>query len=325
MKLGKDVMTHIAIIAVILIILIVSVVKLIKWNQGSPDAGTTITDETFDTEPEDYITAVDNAALEGRPDDGITSIVFLGDDVLSNYQGADGIPQQVAYLMASNPETAKTQVYNIGFPGMYQSTASVYWDEAHSEDAFSLYWLTKSITLQDYTLLHNTVDTVSAGNPQFAQTLQTLEGIDFDKVDVITLMYGVNDYLNGRLVTDIADDSNIASYSGALNASIKLLKEAFPHIRIIVMSPTYCEVTQDGKTTGCDVTDTGHGTLADYMVAAKTIAVDTNVTYLDNFYGVDINANTAEQYLEDTVHPNAEGRKLIAQRLAKLLTKERQN
>ncbi len=317
MKERKDIIAHIAIIAVILIILIVSVYKLVKWNQGSPEAGAVETDENFDVETEDYITAMNKDLLKNHPDDGKTSIVFLGDDVLADYTGNDGIPAQVVSLMgSSNP----AQVYNCAFSTMTASASNSFWDDTHPEDAFSLYWVAKSMTLNDYTLLNNVVENV---DPNYKNTIKTMEGIDFNTVDVIAIMYGMNDYLNGKMITDPADPVNTAAFTGALNSSISLIKEAYPHIRIIVLSPTYCEVEQDGKLVGGDTANTGYGILADYMVAAKAIAVESNITFLDNYYGVDINSDTADQYLEKNhIHPNAAGRKMIAQRIADLLTKE---
>ena len=317
MKERKDMIAHIAIIDVILIILIVSVYKLVKWNQGNPEAGAVETDENFDVETEDYITAMNEDLLKNHPDDGKTSIVFLGDSVLADYTGSDGIPFQVESLMGKdNP----TEVYNCSFSGATASASNSFWDDAHPEDAFSLYWITKSITLNDYTLLNNVVADV---NPDYKDTIQTMEGINFDTVDVIAIMYGMNDYVNGKLITDPNDPVNTAAFTGALNSSIALIKESYPHIRIVVISPTYCEVEQDGKLVGCDTANTGYGILADYMVAAKAIAVEDNITFLDNYYGVDINADTADNYLEkNRVHPNAAGRKLIAQRLVDLLSKK---
>lgn len=317
MKERKDMIAHIAIIAVILIILIVSVYKLVKWNQGNPEAGTVETDENFDVETEDYITAMDEALLKNHPDDGKTSIVFLGDDLLADYTGNDGIPSQVVSLMGTDKPT---EVYNCSFSNMTGSASNSFWDDASPEDAFSLYWITKSITLNDYTLLKNVVADV---NPDYKDTIKTMESIDFNTVDVIAIMYGMNDYINGKLITDPNDPVNTAAFTGALNSSIGLIKEAYPHIRIVVMSPTYCEIEQDGKLTGCDIANTGYGILADYMVAGKAIAVEDNVTFLDNYYGMDINSDTADQYLEKNhVHPNAAGRKLIAQRIVDLLSKE---
>ncbi len=317
MKERKDIIAHTAIIAVILIILVVSVYKLVKWNQGSPDAGAVDTDENFDVETEDYITAMNKDLLKNHPDDGKTSIVFLGDDVLANYTGADGIPAQVSSLMgSSNP----TEVYNCGFQNITASASNSFWDDSHPEDAFSLYWVTKSITLSDYTLLNNVVDQV---DPAYKKTIQTLEDIDFNTIDAIVIMYGTNDYVKGKMITDPADPVNTAAFTGALNSSIALIKEAYPHIRIIVLSPTYCEVEHEGKLQGGDIANTGYGILADYMVAEKAICVESNVTFLDNYYGVDINSDTADKYLEkNRVAPNAAGRKLIAQRIVDLLNKE---
>ncbi|MDD3661400.1 MAG: hypothetical protein PHT89_11865, partial [Lachnospiraceae bacterium] len=81
-KTKKDMAIHATIIGVIVLILIISVYKLAKWNEGSESAGEVITDEDFDTEPEDYVTAMTSVQLASKNDDGICDIVFLGDDLL---------------------------------------------------------------------------------------------------------------------------------------------------------------------------------------------------------------------------------------------------
>lgn len=311
-KTKKDMAIHATIIGVIVLILIISVYKLAKWNEGSESAGEVITDEDFDTEPEDYVTAMTSVQLASKNDDGICDIVFLGDDLLSKYTDKTGIPGITESLVADS------KTYNIGFEGMHMSASSSVWSEENASDSFSLYWVAKSIALQDFTLLNNYAEKV---NPDFSETVEELEAIDFSTVDVLAITYGVHDYLDGRLITDVADANSISAYSGSLKSSIEAIQEAYPHIHIVVMSPTFCLVDQDGKTVNCDVTNTGYGMLADYMVAAKAIAVELNVSYLDNYYGVKINAQTYKDYLEDNIHPNETGRKLIAERLAEVINK----
>lgn len=311
-KSKKDMIIHASIISVILLILIVSIFKLVKWNLGSEDAGAVITDEDFDTEPEDYVTAMSDELLASKQEDGVTDIVFLGDELLSKYSGEDGIP------LLTQGMVADSKVYNIGFEGMHLSTSSSVWAEENSADSFSLYWVAKSIALGDYNLLNNYAESV---NPDFKETVKLLETIDFTTVDVLAISYGVHDYLDGRLITDVADSNNISAYTGSLKSSIEAIQEAYPHIRIIVMAPTFCLVEQNGQLVNCDVTNTGYGMLADYMVAGKSIAVELNVTYLDNYYGVKINAENYKDYLEENIYPNADGRKMIAERLAKVLNK----
>ncbi|MDD2972477.1 MAG: SGNH/GDSL hydrolase family protein [Lachnospiraceae bacterium] len=313
MKTRKDIIAHICIIAVILIILMVSIFKLVKWNQGTKDAGAVETDEDFDVETEDYIVSMNEDNL--KPDDGKTTVVFLGDDNLADYSGKDGIPEQFASLLSADKNPV---IYNAGFSGTTASASNSFWDDAHPEDAFTLYWLVKSITLQDYTLLNNMADRV---NPDYKEAISTLESIDWDSVDILALMYGTNDYLTGRQITDPADPMNTVAYSGALNASLQLLKETYPHIRVVVTAPTFCMVEKDGTRAGADVTDMGYGRLPDYMVAAKAICVDSNITFIDNYYGTEISESTVDKYLEkDEIHLNAAGRKLIAERFADLVS-----
>ena len=125
------------------------------------------------------------------------------------------------------------------------------------------------------------------------------------------------------MITDVNDEDAVTAHSGALQASLKLLKSAYTHIRIIVISPTFCMVSNPGggDPTPCSITNTGYGMLADYMVAGKNIAVYKNITFLDNYYAMGINKDNYKEYLEpDLLLPNARTRQTIAKRIAKVLT-----
>ena len=59
------------------------------------------------------------------------------------------------------------------------------------------------------------------------------------------------------------------------------------------------------------------------MISAKSAAVQMNATYLDNYWGIDINAENADNYLTDsTTYPNADGRKLIADKLSETINEK---
>ena len=62
--------------------------------------------------------------------------------------------------------------------------------------------------------------------------------------------------------------------------------------------------------------DMGQGTLADYMIAYKNIAVNSNVSFIDNYFGT-ITEDNHQKYLEDNKqYLNENGRKAIAERIA---------
>lgn len=301
------------IIGLILIIAAVTVFKIVKWNQGQEsDYDPTEDTSQFDTETEDYIMVMDPQLLEGHEDDGVTTVLNIGNAPFAAERSKDSISSQLADLTGAT-------VYNIGFDKTYMSCKNTVFDEGYPNDAFGLYWLTKAITLQDYTLMDNNIDAFSKEDSGAADTLKTLKGIDMDKVDVLTIMYDAQDYLDTRIITSPYDLTDIGTCTGALTQSLTMLQQAYPHIRIIVMSPAFaCFVDENGEEQLGSTYKNRLGFLSDYMIAYKNIAVENGVSFIDNYYGT-ITENNYKDYLEDNVNLNAKGRKLVAERIAALL------
>lgn len=314
-KKNQDRILHICLLALIALILIVSVVILVRWNKGNKVEIDPNNAQQFDYEDEDYVVYWDQNQKEGYVDDGELSILFLGDDVISDYTADTGI----ANLVEANIEDAV--VYNAAFSNTTMTAANLNFDENYGLDAFSLYWLGKCIELDTFDLLDNSLPNVGGDTSGYQDAIDTLKSIDFNTLDVIVIYYGLNDYLEGRQITHLGVEDDKTAYTGSLYATVTMLQEKYPNLQIIVASPTYCFVDANDDSTGCDTTDTGEGMLADYMVAAKNIAVMLNVSYMDNYYGIGMNLETAaEKYLEDNMqHPNANARKIIADRITEFI------
>ena len=116
---------HLILLAVIVLIIIFCAVKLYIWNKGVPsdyDPNRQTTD--FDTEAMDYIIPLAPDKLEGREDDGVTTILCLGDDPFSLDQGSGGLAEQIA------AKTGAT-VYNGSFTGTTMAvqitTTAIFW------------------------------------------------------------------------------------------------------------------------------------------------------------------------------------------------------
>ena len=87
---------HIVFLLAIVIIVIICAYKLYKWNKGvTPDDDYEPTTD-FDVEVLDTIIPLAPDKLEGHEDDGVTTILFLGDDPLSLDKGETGIARRVA-------------------------------------------------------------------------------------------------------------------------------------------------------------------------------------------------------------------------------------
>lgn len=309
---------HIIILALIALVFITAVWKLLLWNRGEkiiidPNEDTS----QFDVETEDYIMYLDARQLEGHEDDGKTTVLCLGNDPFASDRSEKGAAGQLAKLLDAD-------VYNCAFKGSTLSAKNSVYDAGYVNDAFSLYWLTKSITLQDFTLLDNSVDAFeNTGSDSAGEALDTLKKVDMDKVDVLTIMYDGSDYLEDRIVTSPYDLSDIGTCSGALKESLALLRKTYPYIRILVLSPTFaCQVDENGNYLPGSTTDTPmkNGFLSDYMIAYKNIAVDSGVTFIDNYNGT-ITEGNYKEYLKDNIQLNEKGSALVARRVADILIK----
>ncbi|MFI3176767.1 MAG: hypothetical protein R3Y67_04630 [Eubacteriales bacterium] len=313
-KINKEHLPHIILITLALVLCFIAAYKLINWNTRMTGELPGDDDAIWSpVQSEDYLAMVNPLYLEGREDDGVTTIVMIGDETLGTYDNG----KTIAELLEE--ETGAT-IYTCYFPDTYVTTSTDTMDTENLLDVFSLTWVCNAISANNFSILENALALYPETNPIYQESLDVVSSIDFETVDVITIMYGPRDYLESRLITDIMNEASFGSYSGSHLCAIAAIKDAYPHIQIVISSPMFCVFEdEDGSLLGSDLTNTGYGKLSDYMVAAKYISVQTSVTYLDNFYGMPANADNYEDYLIDGMYPNEESRTLIAERIANVL------
>lgn len=301
---------HLALLAVILLMFLIAAIRLIIWNIGE-DSGYDPNADTseFDTEPQDYIQPMDASLLEGHEDDGVTTIVTLGNAPFSDERGSTGLAEKIA-------QKCDATVYNCAFPDSYLSMKYEEYTDSYPQDALSLYLVTASFCGGDFTLMEHAAGLVEDTEGTQA-ALDTLKNVDFSTVDMIVIMYDLSDYMDDRPVMDENNDINLITWNGALNASIDLIQQTYPHIRIVVLSPSYGQYTdENGNLINADTEDLGNGTLPDYVLHEIDVAMANGVSILDNYYG-SVTENQAAECLTDGYHLNEAGRERIAQRFAK--------
>lgn len=301
---------HLIIIGVMLLILIIMLIRLFIWNKGEHSGynPNEVTDE-FDTEALDYIQPLDPELLEGREDDGVTTILALGNDPFSDERGKDGIAELVA-------QGLNATVHNGAFPGSTIATKYPEYSNSYPLDGLSLYWVVAALANQNFDLMNKVASDL--GNPAATAAAETLNSVDMDKVDVLTIMYDLQDYMGGRIVYDDTNENNINSCCGALNASIQLIEQTWPHIRIVVLSHPYGTFTAgDGTIVDGDRDDLGNGTLTDYMGWEIQTCVSNGITFIDNYYGTITVDDT--DLLVDGFHLTQEGREKVADRIVDVL------
>ena len=302
---------HLILLAVIVLIVIFCAVKLYIWNKGVPsdyDPNRQTTD--FDTEAMDYIIPLAPDKLEGREDDGVTTILCLGDDPFSLDQGPGGLAEQIA------AKTGAT-VYNGSFTGTTMAVQFEDYNDGYILDAFAFVNVAKSLASGNFDLLSTAAS--YSFDQAFPQTVSTLESIDMNTLDMICIMYDGSDYINKRPCEDPNHPNNPQTYTGALRSGIQAIQEAWPHIRIVVMSHTFCHnVNAEGNFENGDRVDLGHGTLSHYLQKELDTTSELGVSFIDNFYG-SINEDNYLDYMTDYIHFNDAGRELLATRFAECI------
>lgn len=302
---------HIVLLLVFILCIILLVYKFNTWGtrvQSDYDPNNVNTDleiETYDNILPLLIK--DEFAAE---DDGIRTVVAFGNAPFADHLNTN---DNLASLIE---DLSDAVVYNCAVADSYLAASEATFDAKEDPmDAFNLYWLTTLFTLDNTSIYNKAFKILGDNVPEDAlQAYETLTTLDFNKVDVITIMYDGSDYLDGRLIYNPDNLTDIQSYYGNLSASIDLIQQTFPHIRIIVMSPTYAyAINEDGEYVSSDLYLYSEHPLSRYSMMLEQSAAYYGVSFLDNFYGT-VNELNADDYLEDHLHLNKKGRKLLAER-----------
>ena len=243
--------------------------------------------------------------------DGEVNILLLGNSPFSDDRdSSDGLANMIAERTGAN-------VINCSVSGSYMAAQQAAFNAALSPmDAYTPYWLC-TLTYTDVIDFYYEDAARSLGDaipPEAREVFETLSTLDMNTIDVVAFMYDGTDYLMGNEMYNDANATDITQFTGNLQASIELLQENFPHIRIIVMSPTYAfGINENGEYISSDIQTYGQHYLSTYFNKEFATCYDLGVTFVDNLY-VTVTEDNAGQYLTDNIHLNLEGRKRAADR-----------
>ena len=302
---------HVILLAAIVLVAAFSAYRRYKWNQGVPsdyDPNYQTTD--FDIEAMDSIIPLPPDKREGYEDDGVTTILCLGDDPFSLNQGENGLAELIA------KKTGAT-VYNGSFTGSTMAMQNPTYQDWYFLDAFSFAWVAQSLASGDFDTMRHAAP--YGYDEAFSRTTELLASIDMNTVDILCVMYDASDYINMRPCDDPNAPYDPITYTGALRSGVKAIQDAYPHIRIVVMSHTFCHhVNEEGNFENGDRTDLGHGTLSHYLQKELDATMDCGVSFIDNFYG-SVNEDNYLDYMTDYIHFNDAGRELLADRFVQCI------
>ncbi|MBQ2802483.1 MAG: hypothetical protein IJF07_01135 [Lachnospiraceae bacterium] len=303
---------HVLFFLVVIILLILIVSRLSNWGVRV-DQEDIFKDGlgTYEDNFDEVLPLMDENGMPIFTDEVSTIVAFGNAPFADDRDSEDNLANMIAELTGAT-------VYNCSVSGSYLAAQDSFYDSDDDPmDAFCFYWLATLATGGPIDFFYpNAEKEMGANYPAEAdEVVNTLTTLDFNTVDVITIMYDATDYLMGNPMYSDENETDTTQFTGNLEAGIELLQATYPHIRIIVMSPTYAyAVDTEGNYVSSDMYTYGEqDVLSTYVIKEYASCLSRSVSFVDHLYGTITEANASE-YLTDNLHLNVEGRRLVAER-----------
>ena len=299
---------QIIILAVIIILVIAIVVMIRKWNKGTesdynPDEVTT----EFDTEPNDYILPLSAGQVEGKKDDGVLTILTLGNSPFAD----DYDHNNLAGALAAQYNAT---VINGGIEGSYITCKNSEYSDDDPEDGVSLPHVADALATGDFDIPVRAAESVSE---QAVAAVDKLKDVDMSSVDAIFVMYDLEDYVDHRPLGS-ESETDVTCIYGAVKVSLDALRKAYPYIRLVYLSQPASGKTIDDFFVDGDVHNIGEGLLSDYVTFELSAAASASASFVDIYYGA-VNVDQRPDYIVNDYHLNDAGADAVAGRVHKLI------
>lgn len=232
-------------------------------------------------------------------------IVFLGDSLFAE-NGATG------YVAESLGQALGKTVIN----GCMGGSSASWGDREY--DYMSLYSLTKSIVSGNFDQQKSThIDTPAT--EYFGEVIEKLSRVDFSKVDILVLKYGLNDYHMGRAMEG-GSSKDPYSFLGALEYSVETLQTWYPDMRIVLVTPCFAWYLEAERT--CENYDLGGGYLEEYVNAELAFAKEHGIEIIDQYHNFfpETQTESWSLYTVDGMHFNDTGKALAGKQLVEYFT-----
>lgn len=242
------------------------------------------------------------------------AIVVLGDSILGQIRDDTSVAARLEDLLGK-------PVYNGALGGTCMSRNDLEMRLGYTKDCLSVTALVEAIATRDFGV-QQTIRSRENGTQHFGNIIDDLCVMDFDEVEIVIIGAGVNDYHAGTPIfpeNEDYDAYNEYTYVGALRSAIRDLQKAYPHLRIVLMTPTYTWYREKNMT--CEEYNLGGGLLEQYVEAERQVAAEMEVEFIDLYHNFYPNRQWEdwELYTIDGLHPNEAGRALIAEKIADYL------
>lgn len=245
------------------------------------------------------ITSESNITFLGYSPKGkekIVNHIAMGDSITGMFGYGTSYPEMITRM------SEKINSINVGFSG---SQITDHTDTNYK--AFCFNRLVDAIISNNWTLQDTAVSNIDS--KYYDEHLTALKNVDFNDVDYVTLFYGTNDWSNGILL-----DTMKTVYI----ESITKLLTAFPHLKLIVISPYWRSVVS-GKDSNVDANSKGEY-LYDFADAIEELAKNNfNCPTINYYRTLGANAIVNRYFTQDGTHPTFSTREKIANDLIKAM------
>lgn len=252
----------------------------------------------------------DSQGSDALPKQQVQVVVF-GDSVMGQTRDETSIPHQLAGLLDKT-------VFNAALGGTCMGRSDEEQRMGFTKDCLSMVGLAEAIAARDFGV-QQTARIRENATEYFNDTIDEMENIDYDSVELFLIACGVNDYHHP--IPIYAEDNPYDEYTftGALRNVIKELQQACPDARIVLITPTYTWYTTRNLT--CEEYNTGGGLLEEYVEAELAVAKELGIEIIDLYHDVYPHETWEDWqlYTLDGLHPNEAGRTLLAETIASYL------
>lgn len=238
------------------------------------------------------------------------TMVCFGDSITGNYSSPTDYPSIIT-------QNTGMTVYNCGFGGCRMGVHST-----DGYDAFSMYKLADAITTGDFAAQDYAISN-GANMPNIQEHLNTLKAMDWANVDYISIAYGTNDIQGGNAVDNAENPLDTSTYLGAFRYSIEKIMMAYPHIKILALTPIYRFYPDTGEDSDSTLY-TNNKKFTEWVDGLIQAAGELKIPCVDMYRTLCINKYNRTLYFpaDDGTHPNSIGRKVMGEKIVARLNSE---
>lgn len=246
------------------------------------------------------------------------TVVMLGDSLIGNYNGADSVPACMEAISGA-------VCHNCAFGGSSMGTDTVASINPNLLP-FRGFKVVEAIITDDYSEMEAVIAGGGIDLDYFEEHVNRLKEIDWSTVDIITLSYGINDYLSSVTLDNLSDTHDTNTTGGAFRVALETLWNTYPHIKVMICGPTWIGGTINSGALAWDSDNHQNSIgkyLEEYSELERAVAREYHVPFVEMYNFTNFNSHTWKNYFpssgSNAIHPNAKGRFVMAKRYAEHL------